>query len=62
MMSKHCFESLDRTMSDIIGNKGKKPFSGKVVVFGGDFRQVSNKWCLKTRNSYGGAKFLLSLE
>lgn len=40
MMSRHCFESLDRSLSDIIGNKDNKPFGGKVVVFGGDFRQV----------------------
>lgn len=40
MMSKHCFESLDRSMLDIVGDKDKRPFGGKVVVFGGDFRQV----------------------
>ncbi|KAG7583453.1 Nucleic acid-binding OB-fold [Arabidopsis suecica] len=40
MMSKHCFESLDRSLSDIIKGGGNKPFGGKVVVFGGDFRQV----------------------
>ncbi|AAG21522.1 unknown protein; 11471-16325 [Arabidopsis thaliana] len=40
MMSKHCFESLDRTLRDIMNNPGDKPFGGKVIVFGGDFRQV----------------------
>nr|AAD25596.1 putative helicase [Arabidopsis thaliana] len=40
MMSRHCFESLDRSLSDICGNCDNKPFGGKVVVFGGDFRQV----------------------
>ncbi|WZZ56245.1 hypothetical protein YC2023_056352 [Brassica napus] len=40
MMSKHCFESLDRSLTDIIGNKDNLPFAGKVVVLGGDFRQV----------------------
>ncbi|CAF2073984.1 unnamed protein product [Brassica napus] len=40
MMSKHCFESLDRSMANIIGNKDNIPFAGKVVVLGGDFRQV----------------------
>ncbi|XP_010462780.1 PREDICTED: uncharacterized protein LOC104743390 [Camelina sativa] len=40
MMSKHCFESLDRSLSDIIKGAGNRPFGGKVVVFGGDFRQV----------------------
>ncbi|XP_056859714.1 uncharacterized protein LOC130508302 [Raphanus sativus] len=40
MMNKHCFEALDRSLSDIIGKHRNKPFGGKVVVFGGDFRQV----------------------
>ncbi|KAG7599001.1 Nucleic acid-binding OB-fold [Arabidopsis suecica] len=40
MMSKHCFESMDRSFKDIIKGGGNKPFGGKVVVFGGDFRQV----------------------
>lgn len=38
MMSKDCFETLDRTMRDIL--KCDKPFGGKVIVFGGDFRQI----------------------
>ena len=38
MMSKHCFETLDRTMRDIL--KCDKVFGGKVIVFGGDFRQI----------------------
>ena len=37
MMSKYCFEALDRSMSDIIGKHKTKPFGGKVVVFGGGF-------------------------
>lgn len=40
MMSKHCFESLDRSLADIMRSKEKRPFAGKVVIFGGDFRQV----------------------
>ncbi|XP_033147955.1 ATP-dependent DNA helicase PIF1-like [Brassica rapa] len=40
MMSRHCFETLDRTMRDIIRSCEDKPFQGKVVVFGGDFRQI----------------------
>ncbi|XP_024009407.1 uncharacterized protein LOC112084492 [Eutrema salsugineum] len=40
MMSRYCFESLDRTMRDIIKRHKEKPFGGKVVVFGGDFRQI----------------------
>lgn len=40
MMSRHCFEALDRSMADLIGNNDNLPFGGKVVVLGGDFRQV----------------------
>ncbi|XP_023644880.1 uncharacterized protein LOC17896811 [Capsella rubella] len=40
MMSKFCFEALDKSFSNIIKNKDNKVFGGKVVVFGGDFRQV----------------------
>ncbi|RIA05770.1 hypothetical protein BRARA_K01203 [Brassica rapa] len=40
MMSRYCFEALDRSLSDIIGKQSDKPFGGKVVVFGGDFRKV----------------------
>ena len=41
MMHRYCFEALDRTMRDIIRSPNKgKPFGGKVVVLGGDFRQI----------------------
>ncbi|XP_071714697.1 uncharacterized protein [Rutidosis leptorrhynchoides] len=41
MMHIHCFEAFDRTMKDIIkSNKSFEPFGGKVVIFGGDFRQI----------------------
>ncbi|XP_010484838.1 PREDICTED: ATP-dependent DNA helicase PIF1-like [Camelina sativa] len=40
MMSRYCFENLDRSLSNNMRNKDNKPFGGKVVVFGGDFRQV----------------------
>ncbi|KAF7812820.1 ATP-dependent DNA helicase pif1-like [Senna tora] len=44
MVHRFCFEALDRTLRDIVGNdKPKcyhKPFGGKVVVFDGDFRQI----------------------
>lgn len=33
MMSKHCFETLDRTMCD-------KPFGGKIIVFSDDFKHI----------------------
>ncbi|XP_024015921.1 uncharacterized protein LOC112089176 [Eutrema salsugineum] len=38
MMSRDCYETLDRTLKDIL--KCDKPFGGKVIVFGGDFRQI----------------------
>jgi hypothetical protein len=38
MMHKHAYEALDRSLKDICGNLG--PFGDKVVVLGGDFRQV----------------------
>ncbi|XP_022007740.1 uncharacterized protein LOC110907007 [Helianthus annuus] len=44
MTHKHCFEALDRTMRDISRssqpNMESKPFGGKVILFGGDFRQI----------------------
>lgn len=42
MTHKFCFEALDKTMRDIVGygyNKHKL-FGGKIVIFGGDFRQI----------------------
>ncbi|XP_076903521.1 uncharacterized protein LOC143558591 [Bidens hawaiensis] len=38
MIHKHAFEALDRTFKDIL--KSDSLFGGKVVVFGGDFRQI----------------------
>nr|XP_043620368.1 ATP-dependent DNA helicase PIF1-like [Erigeron canadensis] len=44
MINKHCFEALDRTLRDILKSTNPQsthiPFGGKVVVFGGDFRQI----------------------
>ncbi|XP_022004510.1 uncharacterized protein LOC110902078 [Helianthus annuus] len=44
MTHKHCFEALDRTMRDIARSNNpslqSKPFGGKIVLFGGDFRQI----------------------
>ncbi|XP_035831967.1 uncharacterized protein LOC118481008 [Helianthus annuus] len=44
MTHKHCFKALDRTMRDISRssqpNMQSKPFGGKVILFGGDFRQI----------------------
>ena len=38
MMNRYAFEALDRSFRDIL--KVEKPFGGKVIVFGGDFRQI----------------------
>jgi len=44
MMNRLCFEALDRTLRDIMRAKNednaKKSFGRKVVVLGGDFRQI----------------------
>ena len=44
MTNKQCFEALDRSLRDIMSqtnNKANtKPFGGKVVVLGGDLRQI----------------------
>jgi len=44
MMNKMCFEAFDRTLRDIMKNvddaNNGKPFGGKVMVLGGDFRQI----------------------
>ncbi|KAI3737814.1 hypothetical protein L2E82_27827 [Cichorium intybus] len=44
MVHKHAFEALDRTLRDILTcenvNNSDLIFGGKVVVFGGDFRQI----------------------
>ncbi|XP_012828666.1 PREDICTED: ATP-dependent DNA helicase PIF1-like [Erythranthe guttata] len=44
MMHKHCFEAVSKTFKDILKfsnpDSKKQPFGGKIVVFGGDFRQI----------------------
>ncbi|CAN1836178.1 hypothetical protein LINPERHAP1_LOCUS34669 [Linum perenne] len=44
MTHKHCMESLDRTLRDVMSmvNKDNEnlPFGGITVIFGGDFRQT----------------------
>jgi len=44
MLHKHCFESLDRAFRDVLRshNNGRLdiPFGGKVLMLGGDFRQI----------------------
>lgn len=42
VVHKHCFEALDRSLREIMGNhlNSESIFDGKVMVFGGDFRQM----------------------
>lgn len=42
MAHKFCFEALDKSLRDIMSfsNNAESPFGGKVIVFGGDFRQI----------------------
>ncbi|XP_072064332.1 uncharacterized protein [Arachis hypogaea] len=44
MLNKYCYEALDKCLKDILhfsnGFKPDAPFGGKVVVLGGDFRQI----------------------
>ncbi|XP_074291818.1 uncharacterized protein LOC141618623 [Silene latifolia] len=44
MANRYCFEALDRSLRDIMRTSPEgdpeKPFGGKVVVFGSDFRQI----------------------
>lgn len=39
MNDRRCFEALDRTLRDILNNS-EKPFGGKPIMLGGDFRQT----------------------
>ncbi|KAL4395534.1 hypothetical protein AHAS_Ahas01G0001500 [Arachis hypogaea] len=44
MISKYCYEALDKCLRDILrcsdSYNAHLSFGGKVVVFGGDFRQI----------------------
>lgn len=44
MINKFCFEALDRSLRDVLRFSNPRasdiPFGGKVVVLGGDFRQI----------------------
>ena len=44
MMHRHAFEALDRSLRDIMGQVNPlfkdMPFGNKIIVFGGDFRQI----------------------
>ncbi|KAL6576602.1 hypothetical protein OROMI_010878 [Orobanche minor] len=44
MMYKFCFQALDKSMKDVMKcvdmENATKPFGGKTIVFGVDFRQI----------------------
>ncbi|XP_070018011.1 uncharacterized protein [Nicotiana sylvestris] len=44
MMHRYCFEALDKTLRDILRFKDAsnlhRPFGGKTIILGGDFRQI----------------------
>ena len=44
MINRFCFEALDKTLRDVMRAVSEentlKPFRGKVIVLGGDFRQI----------------------
>ncbi|XP_057445063.1 uncharacterized protein LOC130737334 [Lotus japonicus] len=44
MLKKYCFEALDVTLRDLMRSKNEdnahKPFRGKVIILGSDFRQI----------------------
>ncbi|XP_076944432.1 uncharacterized protein LOC143615082 [Bidens hawaiensis] len=54
MIHKHVFEALDRTLKDVmkgdLANTSESLFGGKVVVLGGDFRQILHVVQNETRN------------
>ncbi|KAL1314930.1 hypothetical protein AAHE18_16G224300 [Arachis hypogaea] len=59
MLNKICFEALDRTLRDLMSitnqHKIHQPFSGKVVVLGGDFKKI-----LLVIKLYTNMRFLMS--
>ena len=61
MMHRHAFEALDQSLRDIMGSidprNRKIPFGNKVIVFGGDFRQILPVVKKGTRNDIINASF-----
>ena len=59
MIHRHAFEAVDRTLRDLMKavdqSLEEKPFGGKVVVFGGDFRQILPVVIKGTREDIVGA-------
>ncbi|PNT11530.2 hypothetical protein POPTR_011G042150v4 [Populus trichocarpa] len=47
MNNRYCFETLDRSLRDIMGQTGhsnhNQPFGGKSILLGGDYRQILPK-------------------
>jgi hypothetical protein len=58
MTKRQAVESLDRSMQEIMGSA--LPFGGKVMVFGGDFRQVLPVVARGTRTQIMDATLLRS--
>jgi len=58
MINKFCFEALDRTLRDVMRvesqDSAHKPFGGKIIVLGGDFRQILH--VVKNGSRYGIVK------
>jgi hypothetical protein len=65
MMHKHAFEALDRTLRDLMGQIDPKlknvAFGNKIIVFGGDFRQILPVVKKGTRSDIVNAAFKRSL-
>ena len=64
MLSKYCYEALDRCLNDVLrfvpNYNGDLPFGGKVVVLGGDFRQILPMIPRETREDIVQASINLS--
>ncbi|XP_058775184.1 uncharacterized protein LOC131649437 [Vicia villosa] len=62
MAHKNCFEALDKTLKDLLNQNGisGRIFGGKVVVFGGDFRQILPVVPRASRSDIGHASIFSS--
>ena len=70
IMRKFCFEAVDRSMRDALrggddGLPSTLPFARKVVVFGGDFRQIyryskgnTTRYCLRNHKLFKYMAFM----
>jgi hypothetical protein len=61
MMHRFAFEALDRTLRDVMGALDPKlkhiPFGNKIIIFGGDFRQILHVVRKGTRTEIVNASF-----